>query len=431
MDALFLGLDVGTSGVRTSVIDGEGNEVATASVKMESPVEVDGRPCQSPMIWWDAARKCLTKQAVALAQTGRDLRAVEALSVDGTSGTLLLCDPELHPVTPGYMYNSGGFVDEAKRIAAVAGDQNIAAGSGSTLARLLFLQEHVESKRAVFAMHQADWIAAKIGTRSDIAVSDETNALKMGYDVINRCWPDWISDCGVRTNLLPSVRPVGETIGGVDGEFAEEVGFRPETRIVAGTTDSCAAFLASGANRVGDGVTSLGTTLAIKLLSEKPIVDRSVGVYSHRIKDMWLPGGASNSGGGVIAAMFTAEQIETLQVQVDPSSPTGLDFYPLLKPGERFPIADSSLQPRMGPRPECDVVFFQAILEGISEIEKAGYEALAQRGAASLKRVFTAGGGAKNQAWTRIRQQKLGVPIVQSKSSEAAYGVARVAAGLV
>ena len=76
--------------------------------------------------------------------------------------------------------------------------------------------------------------------------------------------------------------------------------------VVAGTTDGCAAFLASGASEAGDGVTSLGTTLTLKLLSATPVFAPQFGVYSHRIGDQWLAGGASNSGGGVLASLFSA-----------------------------------------------------------------------------------------------------------------------------
>jgi len=182
---------------------------------------------------------------------------------------------------------------------------------------------------------------------------------------------------------------------------------------------------------VGEGVTSLGTTLAIKLLSDKPGTDPARGVYSHRIKDMWLPGGASNSGGGVLLDHFTAEQMSRMEKELKPDTPTGLDYYPLSRPGERFPINDSKLPPRLTPRPENDAAFFQALLEGLSEIERTAYAALQELGAPALKRVFTAGGGAQNQAWTRIRSARLGVPVVDAQSGNASAGVARIAAGLI
>ena len=120
-----------------------------------------------------------------------------------------------------------------------------------------------------------------------------------------------------------------------------------------------------------------------------------------------------------------------MENELKPETPTGLDYYPLSRPGERFPINDPNLPPRLNLRPENDVEFFQALLEGLSEIERIGYDALKELGAPTLKRVFTAGGGAQNQVWTKIRSAKLGVPVGDAQSSNASAGVARIAAGLI
>ena len=425
---LFLGIDVGTSGVRTAVVDAAGNVIAATSVKMEPPIRVDGRPCQDANIWWNGVCDCLHRLSHVLGQLGHRMSDVSAIAVDGTSGTLLLTDAQLAPVTRGYMYNSANFDKQAARIEEHAPENSFARGSGSTLARLLFLQEQT-SRPAHHALHQADWIAAKLMNRG--GMSDETNVLKMGYDVVHRTWPTWLPDCGVEMDLVPAVTPVGHLLDVVDPRSIATFGFSAETRVVAGATDSNAAFLASGASQIGDGVTSLGTTLAIKLLSELPIVDPSRGIYSHRIGNMWLPGGASNTGGGVLLKYFTAEQMERMEPDLNPATATGLDYYPLSDPGERFPIANASLPARLTPRPNNDTIFYQAMLEGISEIERIGYDALNQLGAPKLNRVFTAGGGARNRAWLQIRARTLGVPVVDAFSAEAVVGAARIAAGLI
>ena len=67
---LFLGIDVGTSGVRTAVVDAVGNVIAATSVIMESPIRVDGRPCQDANIWWNAVCDCLHCLASVLGQLG-------------------------------------------------------------------------------------------------------------------------------------------------------------------------------------------------------------------------------------------------------------------------------------------------------------------------------------------------------------------------
>jgi len=70
-------------------------------------------------------------------------------------------------------------------------------------------------------------------------------------------------------------------------------------------------------------------------------------------------GGASNTGGAVLRKFFTNEQLLQLSAQIDPSQASGLDYYPLTKAGERFPVNDPLLQPRLEPRPSDDAVFLQ------------------------------------------------------------------------
>ncbi|HDO34643.1 MAG TPA: carbohydrate kinase, partial [Chromatiales bacterium] len=105
----------------------------------------------------------------------------------------------------------------------------------------------------------------------------------------------------------------------------------------------------------------------------------------------------------------------------------GLGYYPLLAPGERFPIADPDLAPRLTPRPADDARFFQGLLEGIARIEARGYRLLAELGAPYPVSVRTVGGGARNAPWRRIRERLLGVPVPASEHEDAAYGAALLA----
>lgn len=90
----------------------------------------------------------------------------------------------------------------------------------------------------------------------------------------------------------------------------------------------------------------MGSTLAIKLLSTKRIEDARFGVYSHRLDDKWLVGGASNTGGAVLKNFFTDEQLQKLSEQINPMKASPLDYYPLEAVGERFPVADPNMVPR-------------------------------------------------------------------------------------
>jgi sugar (pentulose or hexulose) kinase len=197
--------------------------------------------------------------------------------------------------------------------------------------------------------------------------------------------------------------------------------------VAGGTTDSIAAFLAADVTTPGEAVTSLGSTLAVKLLSPIRVDSAKHGIYSHRLGDSWLVGGASNTGGAVLRSLFSDAQLATLSAQIDPSTPSALDFYPLLKPGERFPLYDPSLAPRMRPRPADDVAYLHGLLESIARIEGQAYALFRQMGAPAVTRVLTAGGGAANPAWTAIRARVLGATVLPSPQGEAAYGAALLA----
>ena len=135
-------------------------------------------------------------------------------------------------------------------------------------------------------------------------------------------------------------------------------------------------------------------------------------------------GGASNSGGAVIAAHFSPREIEQLTQELKPEQPTGLDYYPLLQAGERFPINNPDLPPRLLPEADNRLDFFQGILEGIAQIEKQGYELLQRLGAPRPERVISLGGGAANEPWRQLRQAILGVPVSRASQTQAAYGTA-------
>jgi len=411
-DRLFLGLDLGTSGARAVVIDAQGRSLSAAKAAL---ADFGDNPRQ-PAVWLAAAEAAIDA-ALASIDRGR----IAALSVDGTSGTMLALDAEGAPIGDALMYNDVSSDRAAlEAIARFAPATSAAHGATSGLAKAAQLRARAPRTIA----HQADWIAARFSGR---IVTDENNALKTGYDPVDRRWPDWIAAIGFDLALLPQVKAPGDPVGRVTAEAAARFGLSPDALVVAGTTDGCASFLATGASAPGEGVTALGTTLTLKLMSDRPVFAPEYGVYSHRLLGRWLAGGASNTGGGALLAHFSAAEIADLSSRVNPSIPTGLNYYPLPCPGERFPIADPTLPPRIAPRPQDPARYLQGLFEGVAAIEALGYRRLAELGAPALKSVRSVGGGARNTAWTAIRAQNLGVPLLLAIEDEAAYGAALLA----
>lgn len=416
---LFLGLDLGTSGCRAIAIDKTGTIQAQAVVNMPLPERDGAKSQQSAEIWWQAV--CQVLQDITRRVPAPSIRA---LAVDGTSGTLLLADKNGTPLGPALMYNDGRCQNEAQKIAAAAPRESAAHGATSALAKLLHL---CPDQRTRHALHQADWIVGKLSGR--FGVSDENNCLKLGYDAIDKCWPTWLDQLGINRQLLPEVLTPGAPIGHISKSAAQTTGLSPETAIVAGTTDSTAAFIAAGATRVGEAVTSLGSTLVMKIITAEPIFAPEFGIYSQPLGKYWLAGGGSNSGGAVLLHYFSKAQMAEMTPHLRPDEPTGLDYYPLLTAGERFPVNNPQLAPRLEPRPENDVLFFQAMLEGMARIEHEGYCRLQTLGAPYPASIRSAGGGANNPAWTQIRGRLLGAPMLQAVQQEAAYGAALLARG--
>ena len=417
---LALGIDIGTSGVRSAVLDGAGKVRSTARAahidQDSDSIDAEG--------WWTAVQHCLTAQIAALQDAGLDPNDIRAAAVDGTSGSMVLVDEAIRPVTRALMYDSSGFEAEAQEIKAHAPTNHITHGSNSALARMLRLQSEDVEGAARTLCHQADFVLARL--TGALGVSDQNNALKTGYDPAAEAWPDWFDKAGVRTDLLPTVHVAGARVAPIDPHLAEAFGLSSDLMLHAGTTDSIAAFLATGASEPGTAVTSLGTTLAIKLLSPVRVDDPSIGLYSHRVGGMWLAGGASNTGGGVLRTFFDPGKLADLSARIDPNEDSGLDYYPLSRPGERFPINDPTLAPRLSPRPDDDVRFLHGLLQGMARIEAQGYRALAERGAGMPRVVLTVGGGAGNATWRRIRERELGSPVRTADHDEASIGAARL-----
>lgn len=406
---IALGIDIGTSGVRAALLDADCRVVGFGAATLG-----DARLAEA---WWEAM-----EAALAALREAADLAALRVIAIDGTSGTLLACDAAGRPLAPAALYSDPADQAAVRVVARVAPADSAALGPASPLAKALRLQSLPGVTRL---LHQADWLAARLLGR--YCWSDENNALKTGYDPMARRWPDWLAKTGLRCALLPDVRPPGMPLGAIDLAMARHLRLPTDVQVAAGTTDGCAAFRAAGASRPGEGVTSLGSSLVLKLASDRPIAAPEFGVYSHRHGGMWLAGGASNSGGAALARHFDAATLARLSAAIAPAIASPLDYYPLPRTGERFPVAEPDLASRTTPRPPADVDFLHGLLEGIARIEAAGYRRLAELGAPPVSSVRSVGGGARNLAWSAIRARVLGVPMLPATSEDAAVGVADIA----
>ena len=128
---------------------------------------------------------------------------------------------------------------------------------------------------------------------------------------------------------------------------------------------------------------------------------------------------------------FSTEQLEQLSRQIDPNRPSGLALLPLPRRGERFPIDDPELAPVLGPRPVSDALYLQALLEGLTELERLGWQRLQDLGAPAVQRVLSVGGGAHNPQWRLLRQRALKRPVLNRPRASAAAAMGRWALGSI
>ena len=404
MTQLVLGLDLGTSGVRAAVLNRNGELLHSRSTNYSSGLD-------QAQDWQTACSSLIREIPVTLRHR------LAAIAVDGTSGTLLPCTRDGDALGPALLY-SEACPEQARQLARLVPSSSPAASPSGSLARALrLLERHPQLE---LLRHQADWINGWL--LQDWRWGEEGNNLRLGWDLQQNEWAGSVTHQSW-ASALPEVRSSGTGLGCIDPCIANELGVPADLQVVAGTTDSNAAVLAANPGD-GDGITVLGTTLVMKRFTRQPI--QGAGITQHRIGTRWLCGGASNAGAGVLRCYFSDAQLDELSRQIDPDQDSGLSYRPLPARGERFPVDDPNLEPVLEPRPVSDARFLQGLLEGLARIEAEGWARLTEFGADPPRRVISLGGGARNPQWRKIRQRRLGIPVVSCHQPPAA-GVALLA----
>ncbi len=426
MGKLFLGIDVGTQGTRIACIDSEGKIVETAEeFFVEEQQELpDGWHQQNPQQWWQSAVLCLRKILKKI-----NVSNISAISASSTSGTICLLDKNYLPVMPAILYSDRRSEKQAsvlnEKLSHLTEKMGYKFNASYGLTKILWIKENMPDvfskiKRIV---HATDYLIGKLS--GNFCVSDYTNVLKTGYDLINGQWPEEIENLlGIPIKILPEVVAPGAVIGVISVKCSEETGIPWGIPVVAGMTDGCASQVSTGTVAPNDWNSTLGTTLVIKGVTKEILKDPLGRIYNHKHPDgYWLPGGASNTGGECIAIKFNRDEWESLDRSALKIAPGGLVCYPLLGKGERFPFVNpeaTGFEP-----PHCDKnTLYTSCLEGVGYIERLAYETLENLGAKINEKIRIAGGGTKSIAWNKIRASILGKILIQPQHTGAAIGAA-------
>ena len=430
---LFCGIDLGTGGARCVFVSPSGDIVSRGECGLEDQ-RLEGLPPgwfeQDPWNWLTAVKGAVREAASSCESPER----LCGIGVTSTSGTVCAVDRWGNPVRHAIMYNDSRSEMEAEQVQRCG--QEVARRLGYrfkpsfALPKLLWLREHephTMDQTARFVSpsdYLIGWMTGSWNT------TDQTNALKYGYDLLEDRWPDFIEDdLDIPLSTLPGVIHSGEEAGKLLSDIAETLGLPAGVPVAAGMTDGCASQVSSGAVTPGDINTTIGTTLVMKAVSEKLLLDPAGRIYCHRHPEgWWLPGGASNTGAKCLQDEFGEAQIAERSRRALEVSPTSLTAYPLTGTGERFPFCSSRAEGFLLGEPSCRDELFAAYLEGVACVERLGIELLATLNADPGETVYSAGGGSASREWLQIRADILGRQVARPAEPGAAMGAAIAAA---
>lgn len=425
----FLGIDIGTQGARVVLLDAAG-EVA-AHAEQDFPLSEASRVEQSPEWWWSACKDCIRKLTTDEVHR-QAFQELLSIGVTSTSGTMIPLDAENQPLHNALMYSDKRSAEHAAECSKAAIENHnkgmTAFNSSSGLAKMVWFVETYPEKASRIAkwIHAADYITGKLSGKWGI--TDYTNAFKSGYDVESYEWPEYLyTKLPLKKDWLPQVLPSGAVIGEIGAAVAKELGLSESILITTGVTDGCASQIASGAVKPGEWNTTIGTTMVIKGVTRKEIIDPEGRIYSHRHPEgYWMPGGASNTGADWVTNEF-GDQLADYTAAAEKLIPTQWISYPLRQQGERFPMMAPNargFEPE-GLNPEQK---FTANMEGVAYLERYAFDLIREFTGEDMLAVYTAGGGSNSDVWLKIRSNVLNLPIYKMKYVSGAVGAAILAA---
>jgi sugar (pentulose or hexulose) kinase len=418
---IVLGVDLATADVRVQAVDVETGDALT---ERRRPLEVTGEGghrTQRPL-YGVLARELIAQVAVDLGARAREVRA---LSVTGTSGTVVPVDAAGTPTGDAVLYDD----PRGDRELRLLTDAGLGVRPSAALARAAWMHRAAPAAHYVFT---PDVVVASLASR--LLPSDTSHALKSGIDPVAAAWDlAALAAVGLPVERMPALARPGVVIGEVADPAA--LGLPAGVAIVSGMTDGSTGQLATGAVAEGDTVGVLGTTLVLKAVSTRDVADGGAGIYSHVAPDgLFWAGGASNTGAGVLRAGATAGHDpadHTPAIEAVGPSPTV--SYPLARPGERFPVSSKAfpgftVDLQGVPHDDADpIARFRTVYEGVAFVERMGLERLRELGVPE-GRHHVSGGAAASDLWNRIRASALGRAVTVSAGAGSARGAAVLAA---
>ena len=432
---MYLGLDLGTSGVKAMLIDGNQKIVGSANGGLDVSRPHSGWSEQDPAHWIRA-----TEEAVAglKAAHPKELAAVRGIGLSGQMHGATLLDADDKVLRPCILWNDTRSYHEA---AALDADPRFRALTGN-----IVFPGFTAPKLAWVAKHEPE-IFAKV--RWVLLPKDYLRLWLTGEhmsemsDSAGTSWLDtgkrkWSSELLAATDLdekqMPTLVEGTEAAGKLRGELASKWGIGGDVVVAGGAGDNAASACGMGTVSHGAAFVSLGTSGVLFAAngSYLPKPESAVHAFCHALPNTWHQMGVILSATdalnwhshvtGKSAAELTSELGETLK------APSSVTFLPYLS-GERTPHNDATIRGAfIGLGHESGrAVLTQAVLEGVSFAIRDNLEALRSAGT-DIARVTAIGGGSRSRYWLASIATALGVPVDLPADGDfgAAFGAARL-----
>ncbi len=435
---MYLGIDLGTSGVKAVLVDEEQNvlEQAHAAIDTRRP-----RPLwseQDPEQWWSAS--CSAVLALG-ARRARELRAVRGLGLSGQMHGVALLDQADRALRPAIIWNDGRCADECDELLRRVPGAPAVTGNlmypGFSAPKLLWVARHEPElfARVKRVLLPKDYVRLRLSGEYASEMSDASGTLWL--DVGARRWYEpMLAASELDVSAMPALFEGSQPTGMLRRELCAEWGIDGPVPIAGGAGDQAAGAVGIGVVSAGQSFLSLGTSGVYFVAGDAyaPNPDGGVHALCHCLPDTWHVMSAILSGASSLAwvtqATGAASEAELL-AEIEASDPgaSKLIFLPYLS-GERTPHND----------PHAKGVFFglthastradlgRAVLEGVALALADGQDALLAANS-RIDQVSVIGGGARSRYWGRILASTLNRPLAYPEGGEVgpAFGAARLA----
>lgn len=429
---MFLGIDIGTSAVKTVVMDEHGEIADESSAPLSVSIPGPLMSEQHPDAWWDAVNstvKALAKYAPA----------VRGIGLSGQMHGAVLLDRVQKPLRPAILWNDGRSGAECRELEATV-DVPAATGNhampGFTAPKLLWVRKH---ETDVFTATKnvllpKDYVRLRMTGELATDMSDASGTLWL--DVARRCWhPDMLDASELTSDQMPALYEGSDITGVLSAETAAAWRMN-RVPVVGGAGDQAAGAIGAGAVTSGICTLSLGTSgvMFAPDNSFHPNPDGGVHTFCHALPNTWHEMAVMLSAAGslawvsdVTAAGDEASLIEAIQ---NSDSAKGKVFFLPYLSGERTPHNNPLAKGVFsGLTSDTDrTQFGYAVLEGVAFAFKDCYSELVKAGA-NVERINVIGGGSQSRFWGQLIADVLQRPLIYRRDAAVgpALGAARLA----